>query len=273
MFDPPLVPDLELTLQRLELHFAYMANPFAPRPGICSYCHGANWRATPSCPTCNGHHASLGRTKADFIVPISYALDTMQHARNLRSYKQPNPSDAALRILTALFESFLDLHFACLCNVAGGSLTHYITVPTTKNRTNHPLDLICASLPLRRLHAVAQPGAFDNGNSHRLDLDGFKLPEEDLNGQRILVIEDTWAAGARVQSLAHLLKRAGAKSVIAVVLGRWVSSGFDNGAHLVEAIKDSGPLDPTRCVLHQEIPSMKLDPFGEDVTGPANSSD
>jgi orotate phosphoribosyltransferase len=52
-----------------------------------------------------------------------------------------------------------------------------------------------------------------------LDPGRFRVPRP-LTGAVILLLDDTWTSGGTAQSAAVTLKRAGARSVAVVVLGR-----------------------------------------------------
>jgi orotate phosphoribosyltransferase len=67
-------------------------------------------------------------------------------------------------------------------------------------------------------------------------------------GARVLLLDDTWTTGARVQSLSHALKSAGAKSVVAVVLGRHVNAAHEGSKALVDRA-GKGTFGIRRCVL------------------------
>jgi orotate phosphoribosyltransferase len=47
-----------------------------------------------------------------------------------------------------------------------------------------------------------------------------------VDGKSVLLIEDTWTTGANVQSAAHALKQAGARTVAAVPIGRHIDPTF-----------------------------------------------
>ncbi len=64
-----------------------------------------------------------------------------------------------------------------------------------------------------------------------LDPDRFRAPRP-LTGASVLLLDDTWTSGGTAQSAAVALKRAGARSVAAVVLGRHVAAGAATGCRL-----------------------------------------
>jgi len=51
-------------------------------------------------------------------------------------------------------------------------------------------------------------------------------PATRLSGEPVLLVDDTWATGARAQSAAAALKAAGAGPVGVVVIGRWIDAGY-----------------------------------------------
>ncbi|NED95856.1 hypothetical protein G1H11_11090 [Phytoactinopolyspora alkaliphila] len=65
----------------------------------------------------------------------------------------------------------------------------------------------------------------------------------------MLLLDDTWTTGARVQSLSHALKDAGANKVAAVVLGRWVNPSWPDSQALISHLRRSTTFDLSRCVV------------------------
>ena len=68
----------------------------------------------------------------------------------------------------------------------------------------------------------------------------------------VLLIDDTWTTGGRIQSLAYALKAAGAARVAAIVLGRHVNSDhkqYEPARQLIERIRAAEPFDTTRCAV------------------------
>jgi len=84
-----------------------------------------------------------------------------------------------------------------------------------------------------------------------LTLDTTVMPAEDtvfreLDGESVLLIDDTWTTGASAQSAAAALKAAGAGAVAAIVVGRHVNRDWhDNDDRLK---KLAGRFEWTRCV-------------------------
>ncbi len=70
-----------------------------------------------------------------------------------------------------------------------------------------------------------------------------------LNGQHILVLDDTWTTGSRAQSAALRLHEAGANYVSVMVMGRWVSPDFGNNATFISKRieRKDNPYNPRIC--------------------------
>ncbi|CNF01743.1 putative amidophosphoribosyltransferase [Mycobacterium tuberculosis] len=65
--------------------------------------------------------------------------------------------------------------------------------------------------------------------------------------KNVLLFDDTWTSGSTLASAAATLKRNGARSVVAVTVGRQVSD-WGTGPEIKEAIRDRR-YDPERCVI------------------------
>ena len=233
----------------------YPLGPYPPRPlippcgpALCVVCRGPARPGFARCYQC-GRHGLLGRSAlADAVVPISYAMKGTAFAADLWRYKAwPGASPAARRSLLALLLVFLHDHGACVWRHAGMSGPGRLAVvPAGSGRPGpHPLLALSAPylrLPLTRL--AIRPGC----QGRDLDLRRF-VSDRTAAGADVLLLDDTWVSGASAQSAAAALKRAGARRVAVVVLGR----------HLDPADPLAGPLaarlspasyDPARCAVH-----------------------
>jgi hypothetical protein len=102
------------------------------------------------------------------------------------------------------------------------------TVPSSDcaRQKSHPLDQLVGELVgpvrgryerlLRRTGAAVTP--------HQFTIHKYEAIRE-LGGRSVLLIDDTWTTGANAQGAAAALKRAGADTVAAVVIGRYVNRG------------------------------------------------
>jgi hypothetical protein len=150
----------------------------------------------------------------------------------LMGYKEAPVAEARARfaaIVRSLTVSFLRAHADCLAALAGGWPHFVLPVPSTVRPGGSPI----ARVP--RLAAdveLAVPGARWTGllfrtrepvGHMRPSPRAFAVPPSlrcRVDGRRLVLLDDTYVSGARSQSAAAALRRAGASSVVVVALGR-----------------------------------------------------
>ena len=148
----------------------------------------------------------------------------------LLGYKESPASEARHRfgpMVHALFAGFLFPHARCLAAAAGGPTDLVLPVPSTARPSGSPLagvdGLASACAPLGDWSPELL-GRTETPIGHmRPDLRAFGVPgalEPTVAGRRALLLDDTYVSGARAQSAAAALRRAGARSVVIVVAGR-----------------------------------------------------
>jgi hypothetical protein len=220
----------------------------AGRPGICAVCRGPARPGFARCYQCAGHDV-LGRgLLADAVAPVSYAIKGTPFAADLRRYKSWGaPSAAARTSLLALLLAFLHDHGACVWRQAGmpppGRLA---VVPTGCGRPGpHPLlELAGPYLRLPVTGLVIRPG--EQGRDPNA---GRYKAERTGRGAGVLLLDDTWVSGASAQSAAAALKRAGARRVAVVVLGRHLDPADRLGGPLAARLVPAA-YDPAQCAVH-----------------------
>jgi orotate phosphoribosyltransferase len=108
-------------------------------------------------------------------------------------------------------------------------------VPSGQGRLGaHPLVGMvrsCVDLPLVRL--VIAPKAIHARGVNP----GWVSVGDPVAGADVLVVDDTWVSGGSAQSVAAALKRAGARRVAVVVLGRFVSPADPRSTAFLEAVR------------------------------------
>ena len=225
----------------------------APQPGdvrLCAVCHGPSGRGSARCYQCDLHCQSAPGSLADVVAPVAFAIKGGSHARNLWQYKSLRPaaevSTAARLTLLALLLVFLREHGLCLWQAAGiAGPTHLAVVPTARGRPGpHPLRALVeehlagpwAGLSARR------------GGEQVRDLDPARFRATALSKARVLLLDDTWTTGSSAQSAAMALRRAGATSVVTVVLGRHIGQAAD----LAGLGPARMPFRQDRCAVHQD---------------------
>jgi hypothetical protein len=218
------------------------------RPGICAVCRGPARPGFARCYRCAQHDLLGPDLLADAVVPVSYAVKGTAFAADLWRYKSWRaPSAAARTSLLALLLVFLHDHGACVWRRAGMPAPGRLAVvPTGCGRPGpHPLLELSAPylrLPVTRL--VIRPG--EQGRDPNISR---FMAERTRPGASVLLLDDTWVSGASAQSAAAALKRAGARRVAVVVLGRHLDPADRLGGPLAARLAPAS-YDPAGCAVH-----------------------
>lgn len=235
----------------------YPLEPYPPRSAlspscaaVCVRCRGPVRPGFARCYQC-ARHDRLGRDLlADAVVPVSYAVKGTAFAAGLWRYKSwPAPNADAQTSMLALLLAFLHDHGACVWRHAGMPAPGRLAVvPTGCGRPGpHPLLALAAPylrLPVTRL--VIRPG--EQGRDPNVNR--FSA-ERTTAGASVLLLEDTWVSGASAQSAAAALKRAGARHVAVVVLGRHIDPADRLGGPLAARLAPAS-YDVAKCAVHTQ---------------------
>jgi predicted amidophosphoribosyltransferase len=221
--------DVEVTDPKISIFV-----PVAPATvdGVCEVCHNATLvgpRGThySRCWNCRSLLAGSVRT----IVPISLVhTSESQLYASLRDYKSETSYIVRqvraehVLLLAATFQRFLRIHRAHIEHAAGVRWDAIQVVPSTRKRQgDHPLeDVIRRTIFRDELTQLLTPTGEEIG--HNQPNHAAFAPTGDVEGRRVLIADDTFTTGARVQSVAMALNRAGATVVAAVPIGRVIDT-------------------------------------------------
>ena len=235
-----------------ELSALYENVMLSPRrgPDVCATC----FNFTAGYARC--YACAHGRSVLDAMAPISYSVAREQLHHALASYKRLD-GDVARRlraILAAILWRFLAEHEHCLASKAGTDRFDLVTtVPSGNPRKDqaHPLRHIVGELVaptrdryqrlLRRTDADAPDRTFSRAKFE---------PTQPLQGEAVLLVDDTWTTGASAQSAAAALKSAGAGPTAAVVIGRHLNREWHENDRRLRGIAQ--PFEWTECALCAE---------------------
>lgn len=218
-------------------------------PGVCNVCHGAPGTGWERCWSCAQSVQGVSRP-VELVVPISLTelLGQLHHV--LRSYKRadyPEEVRSRLRLqVGALLARFLATHRSCVENSAGSSWDCTTIVPSSQGRlTAHPLEQVLALFPSlsREYRPLLRPGPETATHNHPSDR-AYSVTTA-VSGLKVLLLDDTFTSGARLQSAASALQLAGATVVAAVPIGRVVKPDFspESAALLAKAREKSFDFD------------------------------
>jgi predicted amidophosphoribosyltransferase len=230
-----------------ELYGNFMLGP-RPGPGVCQVCFTFT-EGHETCFVC-GHQ----RSWLDAVAPISYSVAGGQLHHALAGYKRLG-GEVARRLqveVAAVLWRFLTDHEACVARGAGAATFDLVsTVPssTRERDEQHPLRRIVGELarPTRERY------------ERLLTRSGVAVPERvfdprkydvarPLNGETVLLIDDTWTTGSCAQSAAAALREAGAGPVAAVVIGRYVKRDWRENDRRLHTL--ARPFDWSSCAWH-----------------------
>ena len=198
------------------------------RPGVCDVCHGAPGAGFTTCWSCSVTTSQVSRPIRT-VVPISlYELNSQMH-HVLRKYKDGRyPATRLLfrQQIAALLTRFLQVHGDCIRDIVG-SWDVVTSIPSSAGRAGpHPLDTAIRLSNYLRPQYEALLGAGEAALDHRRANDLGYVVIEDVTDLDVLLVDDTFTTGARIQSAASALSRAGANVAAAVPIGRVITPGF-----------------------------------------------
>ena len=235
----------------------YPLEPYPPEPAVspacpavCALCRGPVRPGFARCYQCARHDPLGPGLLADAVVPISYAVKGTGFAASLWQYKsRPAPSVAAQTSLLALLLAFLHDHGSCVWRQAGMPAPGRLAVVPTGCGRPGPHPLLALSAPYLRLpvtRLVIRPGEQGRDpNPNRFSA------ERTGPGASVLLLEDTWVSGASAQSAAAALKRAGARHVALVVLGRHIDPADRLGGPLAARLAPA-LYTAANCAVHTQ---------------------
>ncbi len=220
---------------------------WSPRrgPEVCETC----FNFTDGYARC--YACARGEIWLDAVAPVSYSVAHEQLHHVLSSYKRLRGTGARrLTVeLAALLWRFLAAHERCVARAAGvPAFERVSTVPsgTRSNEDAHPLRVIVSELvaPACARYEQLLERSETELRAREFQRDKFRARRR-LDGETVLLIDDTWTTGASAQSAAAALKLAGAGVVAAVVLGRHLNREWhENDRRLRELTQ---PFDWKNC--------------------------
>lgn len=209
--------DPRLYLERIKGELVPVA---APQQHVCSTCRSGANPGYECCYQCDANRVVQ-------VLPISMSYHGGLLHSHLRNYKDGSPqqrTEYTLR-LAALLWLFLKQHQDCI----GGDYDAVVTVPSTRTDRDAPKATIDRIVALRHLHVPLT--CTETGPRP-----AFAAPEE-LEGKRVLLLDDTFTRGIHITAAQDALAREGAHVLLPVVIGRHFRPHFPANQYLAACHK------------------------------------
>lgn len=240
----------DLTVLLQSLAGTYLRNPLRTNGG-CARCAGVTNPGFAECFQCGRVYGDRLPNLAGFMT---YAADGTQAGHLMYGYKARTPLSEHRLVVTLLLQRALVSHAACPERITGKPITHWTTVPSTKDRPGpHPLRGLVGRFrpePELVLHHVVGVAS----QRKQIVPDLFRTSDRVPWRSHVLVVDDTWTSGGIVLSAVHAIRAADASAVTALCVARWLGFDFMSrppigspGHDLRSEVLGQRVYDPARC--------------------------
>ncbi len=199
---------------------------------MCLVCCGPSLAGRRVCFACRWVGLRLDLPLAP-VLPVRLCPLPSPLYAVLMGYKEAPVAEARHRfapMVCQLFDDFLADHAPCVTAAAGGPVELALPVPSTARPHGAPLEGLeglARAVRTRLPPACWSPGLLVRTRAPvghmRPDAGAFEVPaavQGAVDGRCAVLLDDPYGSGARAQSAAAALRRAGARGVVIVALGR-----------------------------------------------------
>ncbi len=189
----------------------------------------------------------------EVVAPISYSVAHEQLHHALAAYKRVAGEvgrQLSLQLAAVLWR-YLAAHEPCVARAAGISSFDLVTTVPSGDRArdeSHPLRRIVGEVvaPTRDRHRQLLRRSEVTVGAHTFHPQKF-VAGGALNGQSVLLIDDTWTTGGSARSAAAALRAVDSGPVAVVVIGRHLNREWHENDRRLRGI--CGPFDWSSCAL------------------------
>lgn len=249
---------------------SYLVGVLPAGPGVCFVCHGTIGDYTTGqsgkCRSCDQIIRTLS-IEDPTVIPLALAAKHSPLAAALWGYKNgtnPEHRGTQRRDLTDLMDWCMPHVLACLED-EGFEPTIVSYVPSRRISGEPVHQLLAASVwaETQNVEAVLNFTADDPPPRQAAK---NKYLAHGVNGESVLLIDDTWTTGATIFNAIYALEAAGAIEVKVVVIGRHFDPEWRNDQHYLDDAADR-PFDPSECAHCARIdrPSWAANVLGRAV--------
>lgn len=214
--------------------FMEMVPPPSTGSEVCEVCQ--TWKDLPdsrTCSNCIEIQAALGTSPMPLSVLTLYKKPSRM--RDLLTFYKGRPEENEPprpeygRLIMNLLIDFFSLRGSDLYKTVGG-YDAIVVVPSTKHASPHPLETICQQLRLKQpVLRLLERGDGELGFRHP-SVDGYRLREDVSHPERILLVDDVYTTGARLNSAAFALRRSGIQVAGGLTIARRVNPDYSEEA-------------------------------------------
>jgi predicted amidophosphoribosyltransferase len=205
-----------------------MRNVPPVRDGICAICKTFISVDYSRCYQC-GHQPH----RLDVVAPITYSENLGQMHLALRSYKDGVPAvrNYAMPRLAGILWRYLETHEECIARASGTDTFDVVTtVPSSTPEADEARTGLrtivgwCDPVNDRYERVLRATGEAPPSRAYSEDR---YMATRRMDGERVLLVDDTWTAGGHAQSAGYSLRVAGAVIVGLVVIGRHLNPEWE----------------------------------------------
>lgn len=207
----------------IESGAGFLRNVFWEAGVTCQVCAGILNPGYALCRACGDRRLRVDL--ADRLGFVTYAWQPDQTGQVMYGYKDARPAPANVRLMRLMVTYAVVAHWQCMADASLGTPTHWTVVPSLKNRDGvHPLRELAEPVLRNLTELPVTASELPITNPRGVVAGNFVVPPTEA--RHVLVIDDTWAGGGHVQSVALTLKKAGAHRVTALVMARWLEPSW-----------------------------------------------
>jgi len=220
--------------------------------GVCVVCHG---RPNPGWERCFSCEQTAGQVTlpCETVVPISLYEVPSQLWLTLRGYKDSPSAQVRSKLerdVAVLAARFIRDHGDCIRG-STGDWDYVTTVPSTSGKHGgvNPLQESFSRVPWLGNQHRQVLGQTAKPPKHNVASDDSLVTTDDVDGDAILLLDDTFTSGAHAQSAASTLQLGGASVRAIVVIGRVINPGFNENVEEFWNQQRAIPFSFDRCCL------------------------
>lgn len=209
---------------------AELVLPPGVRGDVCSSCRTWADQELGQCYNCTQVENALGHPALHLTVLSLYQKPSLlrdwltRYKGRLSDEDEPHVPDYE-RVVRLLLGRFLIERSSDLLSLFG-EIDGLVVVPSTSRPPPHPLASILESLELDvPVLDLLERGPGDLRFQHP-DRAGYVIKNRALDDARVLLVDDVYTTGARVNSAAYALRDAGISVVGALAIARRVNPGW-----------------------------------------------